>query len=94
MGDVYSAHLLRHPENSTVAMEIIKRFDVGDGTVKLKVAWWNIGRCHKPTPMAVFQSMRIPLKKLQEFLPFKFDEQLSDKEFERLSVKYNNMETT
>lgn len=80
--------LWRHPEMSTVAMEILSHEETID-KVYLEVSWWNIGRCHKPYPIGVFQDLTLSHAKLAEFVRFGTQEKVSDSEFERLCVGYN-----
>lgn len=60
--------LLKHPASSDIAMEVIKKFYVEEKDVyKLRVKWWNIGRCHAPFCMNVTQKLTLPAAKFREW---------------------------
>lgn len=53
--------LLKHINNTDVAIEIIKSFYVKEKEVyKLHVMWWDIGICHPPRCMGFNQKITIP----------------------------------
>jgi hypothetical protein len=81
--------LYRHKENSTVAFEVLKSFYVKEKKLyKVKVKWWNIGRCHEPWCMEITQKLEIPVTKLTEFEFMNIlNGRLSDNEFQRLCVR-------
>lgn len=58
-------------------MEVLKVFFVRETkTFKLKVQWWNIGRCHAPFPMMnIKQTLEIPLAKWSEWEPYTWTKQ-------------------
>lgn len=51
--------LLKHPRMQDVAMEVRGVTQVDTDLLSLDVYWWNIGRCHAPYPMAVFQNFKV-----------------------------------
>jgi hypothetical protein len=54
--------LRKHKDNTTVAIEILKSFYVKEKRLmKLKVRWWNIGKCHAPWSMLLEQRIEIPI---------------------------------
>lgn len=61
--------LLKHPNSSDIAMEILCQTDEED-TCKLLVRWWNIGRCHEPMCIGIIEEINIPLSKRAEWMPF------------------------
>lgn len=54
--------LYKHLKNNDVAVEVIKSFYVKEKkALKMKVMWWNIGRCHEPWSMNITQRIEIPV---------------------------------
>lgn len=52
--------LLKHVNNTDVAIEVLKTFYVKEKqTYKLKVRWWNIGKCHEPWCMGITETIVI-----------------------------------
>lgn len=52
--------LLKHTNNTDVAIEILRQFYVPEKQVyKLKVCWWNIGNSHKPFSMGIVEKIVI-----------------------------------
>lgn len=52
--------LLKHANNTDVAIEVLKRFYVKETSVwKLKVRWWNIGTKHEPWCMNIEQRIEL-----------------------------------
>lgn len=60
--------LLKHPNNTDVAMEVISQ-DLDPDTNKwsILVRWWNIGNCHAPWCMNLLQELTLTDSKLKEF---------------------------
>jgi len=56
--------LYKHQANTTVALEVLKKFYVKEKKLyKLKVRWWNIGKCHEPWCMGIVENIEIPRDK-------------------------------
>jgi hypothetical protein len=66
--------LLKHVNNTDVAIEVLKSFYIKEKQeYSLKVAWWRVSRVNPPRPMYITQRIRIPRKKLhKEWLPYEF----------------------
>jgi hypothetical protein len=60
--------LRKHVNNTDVAIEILKSFYVREkGLYKLKVRWWNIGRCHPPWSLGIVEKIEIPKHQMREW---------------------------
>lgn len=60
--------ILKHPNNTDVAMEVLKKFYIPEkDTWKIKVMWWNIGNAHPPWCMGITQKLVMTASKLKEF---------------------------
>jgi hypothetical protein len=58
-----------------VAAEFLKIFQVpGQDRYKVKVRWWNIGRCHAPWCMNLTQNMDLTGEQMRKFRPYRFEE--------------------
>lgn len=67
-----SPALLKHPKMQDVAMEVQGVTQVDSDTLRLDVSWWNIGRCHAPYPMAVFQEFKVSRSWFQELEVYEY----------------------
>jgi hypothetical protein len=66
-----------------VAFEVHKAFYVKEkGLWKLKVGWWNIGRCHAPWPMGIPQRIEVRDDQLSTFQRIAYNFRVPDAEFE------------
>lgn len=53
--------LYKHRNNTDVALEVLKSFYVKEKNLwKLKIRWWNIGKCHAPWCMQLTEQLEIP----------------------------------
>lgn len=65
--------LRKHERMDSVAAEFLKTFKVpGKSIYKVKVRWWNIGRCHAPWNMGIEQNLVLTKEQLQEFRPYEW----------------------
>jgi hypothetical protein len=63
-------YLLKHKNNTDVAIEILKSFYIREKQeYSLKVLWWNIGQCHEPYCMGITQRIRIPKANMPDWQP-------------------------
>ena len=72
-----SSLLYRHKRNNTIAFRMTSQHLVDD-IWHLNVVWWNIGVCHKPFCMFLFQDIKIPSSKISEWVVMQTDEVLSE----------------
>lgn len=68
--------LIKHINNTDVAVEVLKSFYVKEKRLmKIKVQWWNIGRHHAPWPMNITQRLSIPVDDwVANWKPYKYEE--------------------
>jgi hypothetical protein len=60
--------LRKHPNSSDIAMEVLKSYYIPEKDVyKVKVIWWNIGKCHKPWSMGIEEKLELPAAKFREW---------------------------
>lgn len=64
--------LQKYPGMRDVAMQILEIDRSVPGKVKLKVDWWNIGECHPPYPMAVFQEFEVSSEWVEDLEIYNF----------------------
>lgn len=65
--------LRKHVNNTTVAIEVLRSFYVKEKRVwKLKVRWWNIGRCHPPYPLNIEQRIIVTADELNNWKPHSY----------------------
>ena len=64
--------LLKHDDNTDVAVEILKQFYVArTQTYKFKVRWWNIVPSHPPYCMWLEQTIRVAKKDMHKWKPYR-----------------------
>lgn len=60
--------LLKHRNNTDVAIEILKSFYVKEKHLyKLKVRWWRVSKVNPPRSMGFEQKIEIPKDKMSEW---------------------------
>lgn len=59
--------LYKHVNNTTVAIEVVKKEQLNNGDWKLLVLWYNIGKCHKPWYIGEMQTITVPNTRLPEW---------------------------
>lgn len=60
--------LRKHPASSDIAMEVLKSYYVKEKDLyKVKVRWWNIGKCHEPWCIHEIEKLEIPAAKFREW---------------------------
>lgn len=63
--------LRKHINNTDVAFETLKRFYVREtGVWKLKVRWWNVGKCHAPYDMHIEQKLTLTAGQMNDWKPY------------------------
>ncbi len=65
--------LLKHVNNTEVAIEILKSFYVKEKQIfKLKVRWHNIGKCHAPWSMEIVQTIKVKKEDMANWQPYEY----------------------
>jgi hypothetical protein len=63
----------------SVAAEFLKVFQVpGQDRYKIRVRWWNIGKCHEPWNMNITQNFDLTGEQVRKFKPYHFTPLTSD----------------
>lgn len=65
--------LRKHLLMNEVAAEFLKVYQVpGQDRFKVKIRWWNIGKCHAPYCMHLIQKLELTSEQLKEFIPYEW----------------------
>lgn len=72
--------MFKHVNNKDVVLKVLKCFYVKEKRLlKMKVEWWNIGERHRPWPMDITQSVRIPVDDwIAYWKPYEYKEPSDD----------------
>jgi hypothetical protein len=71
--------LRKHEQMESVAAEFLKVFQVpGQDRYKIRVRWWNIGKCHEPWNMNITQNFDLTGEQVRKFKPYHFTPLTSD----------------
>lgn len=61
--------LLRHRTSTDVAIQVLRKHYIQEKQLyKLKVRWWNIGKCHRPWDMGIEQKIVLSRKQIVDWI--------------------------
>jgi hypothetical protein len=79
--------LKKHELMNDVAAEFLKVFKVPrQDRFKVKIRWWNIGKCHEPWCMHIEQSMDLTGDQYRQFKPYRYVSQTESLERRRSGI--------